>query len=64
MKTLTPLGMYPPDFFNGVMPARNAIDRFRGCLDDIGREIKHRNEGIDVPYVYLEPWCIGRSIAV
>lgn len=64
MKTLTPLGMYPPDFFNGVMPARNAIDRLRGNLDDIGREIQQRNEGLEVPYLFLEPWCIGRSIAV
>jgi len=64
MKSLTPLGMYPPDFFSGVMPARNAIDRFRGSLDDIGRDIQQRNKGLDVPYLYLEPWRIGRSIAV
>jgi arachidonate 15-lipoxygenase len=63
-KTLTPLGMYPPDFFNGVMPARNAIDRFRGRLDDIGREIEQRNKELEVPYLYLQPWNIGRSIAI
>lgn len=63
-KTLTPLGMYAPDFFNGVMPARNAIDRFRGSLDDIGREINERNKGLEVPYRYLQPWNIARSIAV
>ena len=63
-KTLTPLGMYPPDFFNGVLPARNAVDRFRGSLDDIGREIDQRNKELEVPYVYLQPWNIARSIAI
>ena len=64
MRTLTPLGQYQADFFNGVMPVRNAIDRFRGDLDDIGREIQLRNKGLDVPYQYLEPWLIGRSISI
>jgi hypothetical protein len=63
-KTLTPLGDYPDDFFNGVMPAQNAIDRFRGNLDDIGRAIQDRNRNLEVPYKYLEPWLVGRSIAI
>jgi hypothetical protein len=46
------------------MPARNAIDRFRGSLDDIGREIVARNKELEVPYLYLQPWNIGRSIAI
>ena len=64
MRTLTPLGSFPDAFFNGVMPVRNAIDRFRGDLDDIGRGIQQRNKGLDVPYEYLEPWRIGRSISI
>jgi hypothetical protein len=63
-KTLTPLGDYPDEFFSGVMPARNAIDRFQGNLDDIGRAIQDRNRKLEVPYKYLEPWRIGRSIAI
>ena len=63
-RTLTPLGQYPEDFFQGVVPARLAIDRFRGRLDDIGREIIERNRNLDVPYEYLEPWVVGRSIAI
>lgn len=63
-KTLTPLGDYPDAFFSGVMPVRYALDRFRANLDDIGRAIQKRNEGLDVPYEYLEPWRVGRSIAI
>lgn len=63
-RTQTPLGSYPEDFFTGVMPARAAIDRFRGDLDDIGRHIIERNKSLDVPYLYLRPWIIGRSIAI
>ncbi len=63
-RTLTPLGDFPEDFFQGVTPARLAVDRFRGRLDDIGREILARNRELEVPYEYLEPWVVGRSIAI
>lgn len=64
MRTSTPLGSYPEAFFNGVEPVRDAIDRFRGRLDDIGREIQARNQHLTVPYLFLQPWLVGRSISV
>ncbi len=63
-RTQSPLGDYPDGFFNGVQPARYALDRFRAELDDIGRQIVKRNEGLSAPYVFLQPWLIGRSIAI
>lgn len=63
-KTLTPLGTYSEDFFDGVTPVRLALDRFRGDLDNIGRAIQDRNRNLEVPYKFLEPWLIGRSIAI
>ena len=63
-KTLTPLGLYDATFFDAEMPVRMAIDRFRADLDDIGRHIQERNRHLEVPYKYLEPWVVGRSIAI
>ena len=63
-RTQRPLGVYPDAFFNGVMPVRDAIDRFRGRLDDIGRAIQERNKQLPVPYVFLQPWIVSRSIAI
>ena len=45
-------------------PARLAVDRFRARLDDIGRGVQARNQGLEVPYVHLEPWREARSIAI
>ena len=63
-RTQKPLGVYPDGFFNGVMPVRDAIDRFRGHLDDIGRAIQARNKQLPVPYLFLQPWIVSRSIAI
>lgn len=63
-RTERPLGTYPDAFFNGVMPVRDAIDRFRGRLDDIGRAIQERNRQLRVPYLFLQPWIVSRSIAI
>lgn len=63
-RTQRPLGTYDEDFFSGVMPARDAIDRFRGHLEDIGRAIQERNKQLRVPYLYLQPWIVSRSIAI
>lgn len=63
-RSLTPLGMYPEDFFHMVWPVRNALDRLRADLDDAGRHIQQRNQRLAVPYRYLEPWLVGRSIAI
>ncbi len=63
-RTRHPLGCYPDGFFSGVTPVRDAIDRFRARLDDIGRAIQTRNKQLAVPYVFLEPWQVARSIAI
>lgn len=62
-ETLTPLGSYPPDFFVGVPAVRGAVDRFRADIADIGREIARRNAELTVPYRYLDPPFVARSIA-
>lgn len=62
--TLTPLGHYPTEFFEQYGAATLAVDRFRSRLDDITVEIDDRNEDLDVPYTYLRPPEVGRSIAI
>lgn len=63
-RTQHPLGTYPDGFFVGVHDARAALDRFRARLDDIGRGIQDRNRQLAVPYWYLQPWLVARSIAI
>lgn len=62
--TLTPLGTYDDDFFQSSPPARLAIDRFQFALSTIQIEIDRRNETLAVPYTYLSPPAVGRSIAI
>ncbi len=63
-RTEQPLGTYDEDFFAGVAPVRDALDRFRGRLDDIGRAILERNRQLRVPYRFLQPWLVARSISI
>jgi arachidonate 15-lipoxygenase len=62
--TLTPLGDYPVDFFQQDRAALLAVDRFRSDLDDLTMAIDERNEHLAVPYTYLRPPEVGRSIAI
>ncbi len=62
--TSTPLGTYPDGFFQGVPQAQAAVDRLRADLADLARSIATRNRGLEVPYRYLEPGRIGRSINI
>jgi arachidonate 15-lipoxygenase len=62
--TLTPLGSYDDLFFQTSVDARLAIDRFQSALADIQADIERRNQALDVPYPYLIPAAVGRSIAV
>ncbi len=64
LATLTPLGTYPEDFFVGVGGVRSALDYFRADLADIERDIADRNARLAVPYRYLDPSLVGRSIAI
>ena len=62
--TQTPLGTYDDDFFQSSPPARLAIDRFQFALSTIQIEIDRRNASLVVPYTYLSPPTVGRSIAI
>jgi Lipoxygenase len=62
--TLTPLGHYDDLFFQCSADARLAVDRFQSALADIQLEIDRRNQSLDVPYSYLSPASVGRSIAI
>ena len=62
--TLTPLGAYGAWFFQSSPEARLAIDRFQVALSDIQIEIDQRNRSLAVPYTYLSPPTVGRSIAI
>lgn len=62
--TLTHLGDYPPEYFQGITPARICIDRFRKRLDGIMTDIRDRNDTLAVPYTYLDPAFVAASIDV
>jgi arachidonate 15-lipoxygenase len=62
--TLTPLGNYDDTFFQSSAEARLAIDRFQAAIADIQIDIDRRNKLLAVPYDYLSPAQVGRSIAI
>lgn len=62
--TVTPLGVYDDDFFESDPGALLALDRFRSALDDLAIAIELRNRRLEVPYTYLRPSEVGRSIAI
>jgi hypothetical protein len=63
-RTETPLGTYPDDFFQGVPRAQAAVDRFSDDLAQVGLRIAERNRSLEVPYRYLAPHLVARSINV
>lgn len=64
MPTTHPLGRYPDGFYQDVPAAQAAVDRFRARLDRVTIEIRDRNRELEVPYVYLDPATVSRSIAI
>ena len=62
--TTTPLGTYGDDFFQSSPIARLAVDRFQYALSTVQIEIDRRNASLSVPYTYLSPPTVGRSIAI
>jgi arachidonate 15-lipoxygenase len=62
--TLTPLGAYSDAFFQSSPEARLVVDRFQARLSEIQVAIEERNAGLAVPYDYLTPARVGRSIAI
>ncbi len=62
--TLTPLGTYGDDFFQSSPEARFAVDRFQFALSTVQAQIERRNQSLAVPYAFLSPPVVGRSIAI
>jgi hypothetical protein len=64
MPAMTRLGDYPTDFFMSEKRAHRAMDRFRNALDQIAFTIESRNQHLSVPYTYLDPVQVARSVNV
>ena len=62
MPALNRIGDYPTNFFQHHLHVRFAIDRFRAKLDEVSFAIDARNATLRVPYTYLDPSQVARSI--
>ncbi len=62
--TATPLGTYDRQFFNQNHEVRAVVDAFRSARDRISQVIHDRNDDLEMPYDYLDPHHVGRSIAI
>lgn len=63
-RTEHPLGTYPIDFFRGQPEVRAALGRFQYGLEELGRQIQGRNAKLEIPYEFLQPWLVARSITI
>ncbi|XP_036622736.1 polyunsaturated fatty acid lipoxygenase ALOX12-like isoform X1 [Trichosurus vulpecula] len=60
---MVPLGHHKEEYFSG--PEHKAVlNRFQEDLNTLEREIVVRNEGLDLPYYYLQPSRIENSITI
>ena len=58
-----PLGTYPDKHFTEEAP-RRSIAAFQNRLAQISREIRERNQGLELPYAYLDPPLIENSVSI
>ncbi|XP_022380401.1 arachidonate 15-lipoxygenase B isoform X2 [Enhydra lutris kenyoni] len=58
-----PLGTYPDEHFTEEAP-RRSIATFQNRLAQISREIRDRNQGLELPYTYLDPPLIENSVSI
>uniref|UniRef100_A0A8C5L1I8 Arachidonate 8-lipoxygenase n=2 Tax=Jaculus jaculus TaxID=51337 RepID=A0A8C5L1I8_JACJA len=58
-----PLGTYPDEHFTEEAP-RQSITAFQNHLAQISRSIKERNQGLPLPYTYLDPPTIENSVSI
>ncbi|XP_062072319.1 polyunsaturated fatty acid lipoxygenase ALOX15B isoform X2 [Lepus europaeus] len=58
-----PLGMYPDEHFTEEAP-RRSIAAFQSRLAQISRDIRERNQGLALPYTYLDPPLIANSVSI
>uniref|UniRef100_A0A8D1K0I7 Polyunsaturated fatty acid lipoxygenase ALOX15 n=1 Tax=Sus scrofa TaxID=9823 RepID=A0A8D1K0I7_PIG len=58
-----PLGTYPDEHFVEDAP-RQSIAAFQHRLAQISRDIRERNQGLALPYTYLDPPVIENSVSI
>jgi hypothetical protein len=58
------IGDLEKPYFHGVPEMWNAVREFRDELQLISNQIRERNKGLEVPYIYLDPAQISESIAI
>ncbi|EPY86752.1 arachidonate 15-lipoxygenase, type B isoform 1 [Camelus ferus] len=58
-----PLGTYPDKHFTEEAP-RRSIAAFQNHLAQISRDIRERNQGLELPYTYLDPPLIENTKVV
>ncbi|ERE69415.1 epidermis-type lipoxygenase 3-like protein [Cricetulus griseus] len=62
-KDQRPLGTYPDEHFTEEAPQKS-IAAFQNCLAQISRDIRERNESLELPYAYLDPPLIENSVSI
>ncbi|XP_029784662.1 hydroperoxide isomerase ALOXE3 [Suricata suricatta] len=62
-KDQRPLGTYPDQHFTEEAP-RRSIAAFQSRLAQISREIRERNQGLALPYAYLDPTVVENSVSI
>jgi hypothetical protein len=63
-KTRWMIGDFEKPYFHGNPAMWAAVKDFRKELEEISAAISARNEGLEVPYTYLDPQQISESIAI
>nr|XP_003466286.1 LOW QUALITY PROTEIN: arachidonate 15-lipoxygenase B [Cavia porcellus] len=58
-----PLGTYPDEHFTEDTP-KQSIAAFQNRLAQISRDIQQRNQGLELPYTYLDPPLIENSVSI
>ncbi|MEQ1909710.1 MAG: lipoxygenase family protein [Vicinamibacterales bacterium] len=61
-RTEMPLGTFPTSFFAGSNSVWPIVRRFRHDLHELSVEIQRRNASMPVPYAYLDPQLVARSV--
>ncbi|XP_047402684.1 hydroperoxide isomerase ALOXE3 isoform X3 [Sciurus carolinensis] len=62
-KDQRPLGTYPDEHFTEEAP-RRSIATFQNRLAQISKDIRERNQGLPLPYAYLDPPLIENSVSI
>ena len=57
------LGEYPDRHFTD-QKSLEAMESYNAALKEISNTIQKRNEGLDIPYIYLLPERVPNSIAI